>query len=213
MKIKQLNDNKITVEAGISNGLIGKGRKRGAISQENISKILQKYTDLNANWLLTGEGEMLKSEKNQVSVVAVKSNEIILQQKSIPLVMQNAIAGFGNADFSISEADVKEYYIIPKFKYCKVDFMIEISGSSMYPKYNSGDIVACTIIRDSTFIQWNKCHIIATREQGILCKRLRQASKENHLLAVSDNNDYPPFEISTDEITGVALVVGVIRLK
>ncbi|MDR0830384.1 MAG: hypothetical protein LBN95_09805 [Prevotellaceae bacterium] len=62
MKIKQLNDNKITVEAGISNGLIGKGRKRGAISQENISKILQKYTDLNANWLLTGEGEMLKKE-------------------------------------------------------------------------------------------------------------------------------------------------------
>ena len=62
MKYKGLNDNKITVEAGISNGLIGKARVRGALSQENISKILYKYPDLDANWLLTGQGSMLKSE-------------------------------------------------------------------------------------------------------------------------------------------------------
>lgn len=38
MKHKGLNDNKITVETGISNGLIGKARKRGSLSQDNISK-------------------------------------------------------------------------------------------------------------------------------------------------------------------------------
>jgi len=61
MKYKGLNDNKITVETGISNGLIGKGRKRGALSQDSISKILHTYQDLDANWLFTGKGEMLKS--------------------------------------------------------------------------------------------------------------------------------------------------------
>ena len=50
----------------------------------------------------------------------------------IPLVTRKAAAGFGNGDFSIEEADVKEYYVIPKFKYCHVDFMIEVSGLSMY---------------------------------------------------------------------------------
>lgn len=60
MTFKGLNDNKITVEAGISNGLIGKGRARGSISQDNISKILNTYIDLDANWLLTGKGAMLK---------------------------------------------------------------------------------------------------------------------------------------------------------
>lgn len=60
MIFKGLNDNKITVEAGISNGLIGKARKRGSLSQENISKILIVYDDLDANWLFTGKGEMLK---------------------------------------------------------------------------------------------------------------------------------------------------------
>jgi hypothetical protein len=62
MKYKGLNDNKITVSTGISNGLIGKGRLRGALSQESISKILYTYPDLDANWLLTGKGNMLKSD-------------------------------------------------------------------------------------------------------------------------------------------------------
>lgn len=63
MEYKGLNDNRITVETGISVGLIGKGRKRGGLSQENISKILYKYPDLNANWLFRGEGNMLNEER------------------------------------------------------------------------------------------------------------------------------------------------------
>lgn len=65
MKIKGLNDNKITVETGISNGLIGKARKRGSLSLENISKILNVYRDIDANWLLLGEGEMRKGHNNK----------------------------------------------------------------------------------------------------------------------------------------------------
>lgn len=60
MSFKGLNDNKLTIETGISNGIIGKARKRGAMSQDNISKILYTYRDLDANWLFTGEGHMLK---------------------------------------------------------------------------------------------------------------------------------------------------------
>lgn len=70
MKYKGLNDNKITVETGISNGLIGKARKkRGSLSQDNISKILCCYSDLSADWLLTGRGEMLKAEIEGGSVI------------------------------------------------------------------------------------------------------------------------------------------------
>lgn len=65
MVFKGLNDNKITIETGISNGLIGKARKKGGgISLENISKILNTYPELSVEWLLTGNGDMLK-ENNQ----------------------------------------------------------------------------------------------------------------------------------------------------
>ena len=83
----------------------------------------------------------------------------------------------------------------------------------MYPKYNSGDVIACTIIKNSNFIQWNKTHLIATKEQGLIVKRLKKSEREGYLTAISDNKNYPPFDIPTDEIMGIALVVGVIRLE
>lgn len=166
--------------------------------------VYSKCVGINANWLLTGEGPMMLSD----TPVAKRDTS-----GDIPLVELYAVGGFGNSSFKIEEQDVKDYYVIPKFKHRKIDFMIEVHGSSMYPKYNSGDVVACTIIKESQFIQWNKVHVIATKEQGILIKRLKSATDENSLLAISDNKDYDPFELPKKEITGLALVVGVIRLE
>jgi Predicted transcriptional regulator len=179
------------------------------IGGTQIGKILSAYPNINPEWLLTGKGSMLKT--SMPVAIALKDSDT--KDNPIPLVNENAVAGFGSANFAISNQDVKDYYIIPKFKFLKVDFMIEIHGSSMYPKYNSGDIIACTILHDRKFIQWNKCHIIASREQGILCKRILPSEKENCITAVSDNKEYRPFDIPEDDITGIALVVGVIRLE
>ena len=212
MKYKGLNDNQVTVQLSLSVGIIGKSRKENRdLSNSVIEKVLNFYTDLDRNWLLTGVGEMLRRNATGQGSPAITTSQ--KTANGIPLVTQSAVAGFGNIDFMIEEAYVKAYYVIPKFSHCKVDFMIEISGSSMYPKYNSGDVVACTILHEHSFIQWNKCHVIATREQGILCKRLRHSQTEGCIMAVSDNENYPPFDIPVAEITGIALVVGVIRLE
>jgi hypothetical protein len=85
MIFKGLNDNKLTVETGISNGLIGKARKRGSLSQDNISKILQKYSDLDANWLFTGEGSMQKSSSKK-SVIEDNTNYKELAEARLELI-------------------------------------------------------------------------------------------------------------------------------
>lgn len=60
MKYANLNDNQVTVQAGLSNAIIGKAKKdTHDLSAGNISKLLYAYKDLDARWLLTGEGEML----------------------------------------------------------------------------------------------------------------------------------------------------------
>lgn len=133
--------------------------------------------------------------------------------KAIPFFDGFAVGGKGGFTFALTQQDVKNYYVVPKFKDKHIDFMIEVTGSSMYPKYNSGDVVACTIINENTFIQWNKVHVIATKEQGLLIKRLHKCDDDSKLTLISDNNDYPPFDIPKDEICGIAIVTGVIRLE
>ena len=60
MKEKGLNDNRVTVQLGLSVGSIGKSRKEGRdLSKKSVAKILAYYNDLDETWLLTGNGEML----------------------------------------------------------------------------------------------------------------------------------------------------------
>ena len=223
IECKGISFNAFDKSIDASNGYIGKQIKNNAsIGGDVIEKISCIYADLNIDWLITGNGKMLRTDLTPLELkefipeergIAVSHLSDIGSSHKIPLVEVAVVAGFGNARFAIGEGDVKEWYVIPKFKDRKIDFMIEVSGSSMYPKYNSGDVVACTILRESQFIQWNKVHIIGTEEQGILIKRIKKGPDENHLLLISDNKDYDPFVISLSEITGIALVVGVIRLE
>lgn len=133
--------------------------------------------------------------------------------KAIPLVNVKAVGGFGNESFSINKEDIKEYYVIPKFKYNRIDFMIEVTGTSMSPRYISGDIVACQIIKNNSFIQWNRVHVIATRDQGIILKRIQQSSKTGYFRVLADNPAFPPFDIPISEITGLALVAGGVTIE
>lgn len=205
----------------------------------DIDLIYSKCVNISPRWLITGDGDMIDNIQDlgtstpsalpatsddasadtpgtahAPEAVAVSISQKEKQtMKPIPLVTETAAAGFGNCDFAIAEQDVKDYYVIPKFRYSRVDFMIEVSGLSMHPHFNPGDIIACTILTDRKFLQWNKCHVIATREQGILVKRLMPSKQKNCLTAISDNKDYPPFDIPLDEITGIALVVGFVSLE
>ena len=208
---KGVSVNEFSKKIDVSNGYLAKQRTAKAnVGSHIIEKIVRCNPDINLIWLITGEGSMLKND-----TLYNIPNKVIAHRadKGIPLVEARTIGDFGKEQFSIKASDVKEYYVIPKFKDCKIDFMIEIAGDSMYPKYASGDVVACTIIKENSFVQWGKVYVIGTQGQGILIKRVYQSAANDSVECRSDNEIYPPFEVQRKEMTGLALIVGAIRLE
>ncbi len=68
MMYKGLNPNRVTVEAGLSVGLIGRAIKNNSgLNSDTIEKILYTYTDLNPEWFISESGEMLKTNNQNIN--------------------------------------------------------------------------------------------------------------------------------------------------
>lgn len=180
----------------------------------DIDVIYTKCVDIDMNWLLTGEGKMLRNEESPPSEPIDGAIPLAHPANSpgegIPLIPISAMAGAFTGEHTVLEYEC-ERFVVPTFK--GAEFLISVKGSSMYPKYNSGDIVACKRLSMSDiFFQWNKVYVLDT-DQGPLIKRVKPGSDTGHVLIVSDNVHYEPFELALEQIHHVALVIGVIRLE
>jgi phage repressor protein C with HTH and peptisase S24 domain len=178
------------------------------VSATTLNKIFKRYPE-HKDFILSSKNEV--SVKNDAAHGDSKETTLISKVKPVYLYDVSAAAGFSSFDAMITQERVVGEYIIPDFK--SADWLIYVKGSSMYPKYSSGDIIACRVLHESRFIQWGKVYVIATKEQGMLVKRLEKSEIEGCLLAVSDNKAYGEFDIPLNEIVGIALVVGVIRME
>ena len=189
-------------KTGITRGILG---QNNGISEENISRFLAYYTEVSPEWLLTGQGEMLRQAESLPTATPATA-----PSEGIPLIPIEAMAGFGTGEVQVLEYEC-DRYVVPAFK--DAEFLIQVKGSSMIPKYNSGDIVACKKLpMDQLFFQWNKVYVLDTN-QGALIKRVKAGSDNDHLLIISDNTNYEPFELDKKFIHSVAIVIGVIRLE
>ena len=189
-----------------SNGLIRKAIANNTdIQSKWVSIIVEKYPHLNPDWLLTGHGPMLKTQ-NEIPLATPAENTA----DGIPLIPFDAMAGIASGEISVLELEC-ERYVVPIFR--GADFLMPVKGSSMYPKYSSGDIVACKKIPlTDLFFQWNKVYVLDT-VQGPLIKRIAKGSDADHITAVSENPKYEPFELHINQLRTVAIVMGVIRLE
>lgn len=223
---------------GVSSQAVSNWYSRNTFDAELL---YTKCDFINPAWLLTGKGSMLKDDGgipkdlvrtdpakgvNYIGATAPtgtasygtaedKTEETTARiatqpGEGIPLIPFEAMAGALTCEQTVLEYEC-ERYVVPMFK--GADFLIPVKGSSMYPKYSSGDIVACQRVSMSNlFFQWNKVYVIDTN-QGALIKRIKPGSDKEHVLIVSDNEKYDPFELPLAAIHAVALVIGVIRLE
>ena len=93
MAVKRLNDNKVTVEVGLSVGTLGKSRKPNRdLSEKVIERLLNFYKDLSREWLLYGSGEMLRPQTATAENGAVSMNGTEIKENTIQVNTDATIA-------------------------------------------------------------------------------------------------------------------------
>ncbi len=233
MEFKGLNDNKVTIETGISNGLIGKARKRGALSQDNISKILHTYRDLDANWLFTGKGEMIKEvnvvekwieeeRKERTDLILNDPNSIYrlktdnnVESQLIPLYNLEASAGIVTLFKDNHEIEPIDYIQIPNLPKC--DGAVHISGDSMYPLLKSGDIVMYKQVHDiKDGIYWGEMYLVSIQDNGdemVMVKYIKKSERDGYIKLVSQNKHHEDREVLLKKVKALALIKASIRIN
>lgn len=204
MKYKGLNDNKVTVQLGLTVGTIGKSRKIGRdLSQRTIEKILNFYTDINKSWLLTGEGEMLKSEGENIPCT------LEYPISGIPIYDIDATCGPIVRDF-VGEPIIG-YINIPEVKHGAV--IVRATGDSMLPAICNNDYVAILEVKDVSTIVWGQIYLVILDEYRLL-KYLRKHPDETKLILKSENSSkYDDIIISKSDIVKLYIVENIIALR
>jgi len=181
------------------------------INSNAIERLLHSYPDVNALWLLTGKGDMFYVQNNEVNETQKHYRKE--KQKHIPLIGTTALLKSEEAKFFAAE-DVIEYYTIPKFEIAQIEFLFSIDNDqSLQSPYKKGDLLGCKKLRNSTFIQWGKTFLIATK-QGVLVRKLFPVENENQFeCRAEDLSTYPSFNIDRTEIISLSIVLGVVRME
>ena len=211
MKHKGLNDNQVTIECKLSQGLLGQARKgKSDLGTKTIEKILNIYQDLNKVWLMTGEGDMLSSTSSAQPQPSVKNERVADDEAyKVPLVPVSALAGSLN-DFSLSVKRDDCETVISPIK--DIDMAIKISGDSMEPEYPSDSQVFVKKINERAFLEWGRVYVLNTCN-GIVNNRLMPTNDPNTVLCESINPKYPPFEVNLENVNGVYRVIMCMSFK
>lgn len=128
------------------------------ISERTIHNIVEAFPDLNINWLLTGEGEMLKSDR---VTYAPASN------KNIPFYDIDVTASI--AESFNDTPEIPQYYIdFPPLNDCTAAF--PVYGESMEPDFFAGEVVLVKEITNVDSMLWGEPYLVITNAN---CDNLR----------------------------------------
>lgn len=214
MRRKGLTDSQVTKDLGLSNGLLGKSRKKDRDMSRNIANsAINFYEDLSAAWLLTGEGPMLvnNSENDLVNTsnasAPAPSPSSIEEIKRVPLIPFEArggqLNGFANNGVTLAQCET----VPTPFK--GAQFAISVRGQSMSPTYPSGCVLFISK-NIADWVEWGKVYVLDT-ENGVIVKQLAPSTLGEDFVCCKSFNDAPefaPFNVPKASIFGIYRVVG-----
>ena len=181
-----------------------KSGKTKKISDEVADKILRVYPQYQKAWLLSGEIPVLKMDNKEVE------QPVISYANGVPYYNVDFIGGF---DMIINDQTINPEYYIQFKPYEKATCWCNITGHSMEPEINNGDIIALRRIEDFSFLPLGEIYAIVTRNNMRTVKRLGPSNNpENYTLVPTNKSpEYGIQELPKGMILAVFEVMGCMK--
>lgn len=192
-------------ESGVTRGIL---QQNNGISEDNIARFLAYAPDVNVEWLITGRGEMF-------STMQEKRQEKSSIEEKLPKVSYDPALGkpYYDVDFLGGFSEIVNLQVtIPTNNiviqgFEKADFWCNVTGHSMEPKINHGDIIAlhkCTL----EDIQYGEIYAVVLDNIRTI-KILRRSSDPKKLRFIPINiTNYDEQEYPVERILHVYEVIG-----
>ena len=192
-------------ESGVTRGIL---QQNNGISEDNIARFLAYAPDINIEWLMTGRGDMLSTmqEKQQEKSISDEKTAFLTNTPTIgkPYYDVDFLGGFNeiiNSQVIIPRNNI----VVQGFE--RADLWCNVTGHSMEPKINPGDIIAlrrCTIEE----VQYGEIYAVVLDNIRTI-KILRRADDPNMLRFVPINTtEYDAQDFPKSQIRYIFEVIG-----
>lgn len=197
-------------EAGLSNGYIKK--IIDSPSGEKLEDILKAYPELNRTWLMTGDGDMLKTQHGQQLRTTSKSNlsskfDSVDTTKLIPLYELSETDGTDRRFITERQSPI-DYIYIPNVTSC--DGAVFIRGNSMSPYLGAGDIALFKQVKNIPGgIYWGEIYLISFNLEGnhyTAVQYLKQSDQKDCVTLANYDRQQKTQDIPMSSIQALAII-------
>ncbi|MFI3265877.1 MAG: S24 family peptidase [Rikenellaceae bacterium] len=162
------------------------------ISANLADIIVSRYSDISKSWLLTGEGEMLRSDSNSA-------------HSAIPYYAQDAVSLI-NSNFEFTpQSSINIGF------YKDVEFAAAYMSDSMADDIPMGAVMLCQSVEPKDIILGASYLISVNNFVGV--RYVRSAEESKLRLVAANNQKYDQMIIDTSQINKLYLVKGIIVNK
>lgn len=162
-----------------------------------VSALIKRFPQYSEEWIITGEGSMLKS--NQTAIKDYSS------ATGVPYYAVDFLAGF---ELVMNDQTAKPDGFISFPNIRGAQYWVDISGKSMSPLIDPGDVIAIRKVEDwPVNILYGEVYALVT-EQYRTVKRIRKSDRGDWIRLVPENPDYDAQDIPVTSVRAVFQVLG-----
>lgn len=178
-----------------------------------LQSIIKSFDFINPEWLILGEGSMLKSETQTPNIPKRKNEDNSVNYKLVPLLNLDAVGGMHSLN---SEPGDNEYIdkLIPFTDAQDGDVALMVSGESMSPTCPSGSkILIREVPKWNEYFGYGNIFVLLLTDGRRVLKEVQkwQEDSKNYILCRSHNDKYPEEELPKSMIAGVWKVIKILN--